>query len=142
MKLISGSVKLIGNRRNTHRDGETLSVLEVGNQVIRNVVISDYLDNYLNVGEDVELLVYKNLTGKRLITAIKTLNGTYKMSPIGLLIGFIFKTLLFAIPFIGLPLLATNGSYTIFTPLVLIGACLTLLFFLLKMKHLVQLIKF
>lgn len=138
MKTIKGTVKLIGNRRTTQNDGLTISVLEIGNTVIKNVAITDYLDNYLNVGEDVEVLVYKGILQKRFIAAIKVDKRTYKTPIIGLFIGFVMKTFVFAVVFVELPDLFTHGK----GPSFLIGCLLTAVFSLSKIRDLVQLMNF
>ena len=64
MKIYEGVIETIGRGiwiANTAKAKVRLSVLEIGNEEIRDVLISDYLRNYLEPGENAKILVYKGI---------------------------------------------------------------------------------
>lgn len=82
MKIYQGNIQLIGAGSWVHSSligsGVTkISVLEIGNERIRNIVVSDYLSNYLLINENVKILVHKGFFN-RILVGIEMNNSKYK----------------------------------------------------------------
>lgn len=81
MKIYDGTVELIG--AGTWVDGggggqTKLSVLEIGNKTFKNIMLPDYLSNYLIPGKNVRVLIYKGIRS-HLVTAVEVGNKKYKI---------------------------------------------------------------
>jgi hypothetical protein len=101
MKTYKGKVRMIGAgtyvASNNGTGGTQISALEIGDETLTRIYLSDYLSNYLKVGEDAELLVYKTLS-KHAIVGLRIGGKTYT-TPIG---SFLILFLLQIIAFVGI----------------------------------------
>ncbi len=86
MKTYRGKITRIGQGdwiSNGSGGGKTtVSVFEIGVHTLQKLLISDYMINYVNVGEDVEILVSKGLSQglitRKYIAGIKVNGKIYK----------------------------------------------------------------
>lgn len=65
MRIYTGTVNLIGNGVWENKLGggrTTLSVLEIGVHAFKNIILTDYLANYLRINSHATILVYHGLT--------------------------------------------------------------------------------
>lgn len=101
MKTYKGKIKLIGSGTwiadNNGTGGTQISALEIGDETLTRIYLSDVMANYLKVGDDAELLVYKTLQ-KHAIVGMRV-NGKIYKSPID---TFIFYFLLQIVAFVGI----------------------------------------
>ncbi len=143
MKIYNGKIHLIGsgvyNGGSGGSGGTQVSVLEIGDEVLKRIFISDYLSNYLRVGDEVSLLVFNNLN-KHALLGVKVNNKTYKTPLSSILVLFILKMIVFAVIVGGLGIFIADVQHM---PLIKFAAILSSLVYIgLKIKALVQLNNF
>ena len=98
-------MKLIGE--GSWSNGKTdVSVLEIGEHSLRNIIISGYLRNYLVPGEQANILVSKGFTQgiitRQFIASLKTNGKKYAQPVAQLFLMFLVKWLFTTMIFIGI----------------------------------------
>jgi hypothetical protein len=113
MTVYEGEVSLVGagtwtdgaaQGNGTGGQGKTiLSVLEIGGQSLRKIILPDYISNYLQQGKQSTLLIGSGLSQglitRPFIAAVKVDGKTYKESDGMLIFMLATKTILYAILF-------------------------------------------
>ena len=100
MAVYKGILKMVGTSRDEGQKlGGVYSVIEIGDDEIRNVQVSDVLDSYLRgaLGKDVELLVtYGNSPSRKRLLALRV-DGKIKKDGFGLYYTAIFVCVAFTL---------------------------------------------
>jgi len=87
--------------------------IEIGGERLMKVAVSNLMDNFLTVGQEVAISVYKERGANHNICAIRELNGRITKTPLTSIIGD-FVMMLFAVAL--LSALAIFASLFIFEP--------------------------
>lgn len=143
MKIYKGKVKLIGSGAwiagNNGDSGTQLSVLEIGDESLSRIYLSDYLSNYIKVGMDAELLVYKTIF-KHAIVGMRVDGKTYKTPASTFLIYFLLQIVAFIGIVAGIGVTAGNVTHNSLISNSAIALCV--LYVGIKIKSLVELISY
>jgi hypothetical protein len=105
MRVVEGELKLIGG--GTWEDGggggkTVVSALDIGDSHLRNILIPDYLRNYMTPGENVRVAVSQGLSRglitRPFIAAVQSNGKKYHIGRGQMVFAGIAKTVLYAIP--------------------------------------------
>ncbi len=112
MKIYSGKLKLVGDgtiRHNSRGPSRTTrSVIEIGDTTLRNVITDNYIETYLSVGEEMEILVARFLW-KKAIFGIRKYGKSYKTAKANVYLDIIIIPIFIAV-FYGMMLAGEMGG--------------------------------
>lgn len=103
MKVYIGKITMIGqgdwSSKGSGGGQTTVSVFEIGDHSLRKLLITDYMMNYVKVGEEAEILVSKGLSQglitRQVILGIKVNGKTYKESAVKIVFMNLAKIFLY-----------------------------------------------
>ncbi len=127
MKTYSGKVNFIGAgtwQASSGGAGKTqLTVLEIGNHHFRNITVADYLSNYMKVGEEVEILVYKSFL-LHSVLGVKVNGRVFKPSTVSIALIFHLQMIMFCMVVGGGGIAVATINESFLIGLIAIGLCI------------------
>lgn len=143
MKTYNGKVNFIGTgtwQASANGAGKTqLTVLDIGNNSFRNITVADYLSNFLKVGEEVDVLVYKSFL-LHSVLAIKANGKVYKAPTSSIALVFWLQVVVFCMVVGGGGIAAAFINESFLIGIVAITLCIG--YFVRKVKDIIQLSRF
>jgi len=79
MKIYSGKLRLVGDGRVERGNCTVRSVIEIGDHTLRDIRADNYIETYLNVGQEMKILVAKFLW-RQAILGVHYNGKSYKVS--------------------------------------------------------------